>query len=82
MAMKKAMGRKSAPKMGSRVTLKPTKPGQKKITFKAGGLHQSTGTPTGQKIPAAKRAKALAGGYGPKAKKQAMFAKNVLKGKK
>jgi hypothetical protein len=68
-------------KMGSKVTLKPTKKGQKKITFKAGGLHQSTGTPAGQKIPAAKRAKALAGGYGAKAKKQANFARNVLTGR-
>lgn len=73
--------RKSTPKMGSKVTLK-AKPGQKKITFKAGGLHASTGTPSGQKIPAAKRKKALAGGYGPKAKRQAQFAKNVLTGKK
>lgn len=72
--------KKSTPKMGAKVTLK-AKPGQKKITFKAGGLHQSTGTPAGQKIPAGKRAKALSGGFGAKAKKQADFAKNVLIGR-
>lgn len=57
----------------------PAKGDKKAITFTPGGLHKSTGTPAGQKIPAAKRKKALAGGYGPKAKKQAQFAKNVLK---
>ena len=55
-------------------------PGKKPIKFKEGGLHRSTGTPQDKKIPAAKMQKALSGGYGPKAKKQAMFAKNVLKG--
>ena len=69
------------PKTGQKVTLKPKKPGQKKISFKAGGLHASTDTPQGQKIPASKRKKALAGGYGAKAKKQAQFAKNVLTGR-
>lgn len=69
-------------KMGAKVTLKPTKPGQKKITFKAGGLHASTGTPKGQKIPAGKMKAAASGKLGPKAKKQAQFKKNVLTGKK
>lgn len=55
--------------------------GQKPITFEKGGLHRSTGTPMGQKIPASKMQKALSGGYGKKAEKQANFAKNVLKGK-
>jgi len=68
--------------MGAKVTLKPTKPGQKKITFKAGGLHASTGTPMGKKIPAKKKAAALAGKLGKKAKAQANFAKNVLVGKR
>lgn len=68
-------------KMGSKVTLK-ARPGQKKISFKAGGLHQSTGTAAGKKIPASKKAAALAGKYGAKAKKQARFAKNVLTGRK
>lgn len=68
--------------VGAKVTLKPTKPGQKKITFKKGGLHSSTGTPQGQKIPAKKKAAALAGKFGTKAKKEAQFAKNVLTGRK
>jgi len=60
-------------------TITPTKAGQKPITFKEGGLHASTHTPAGQKIPASKIAAASAGKYGPKAKKQAAFYKNVLK---
>lgn len=57
-------------------------PGKKPITFKAGGLHTSTGTPAGKKIPAGKMAKAAKGSLGPKAKKQALFAKNILTGPK
>ncbi len=79
---KMAKARKgSTPKPGQTKTLK-AKPGQKKITMKVGGLHASTGTPQGQKIPASKLKKAMAGGYGPLAKKQAMFMMNVLTGKK
>lgn len=74
----KASTPKSAPK---KVTLK-AKPGQKKITFKPGGLHKSLGLSPGTKIPAAAMSRAMAGHYGPTAKKQAMFAKNVLVGKK
>lgn len=55
------------------------KEGKKPISFHPGGLHESTHTPAGEKIPATKRAAALAGKYGPKAEKQADFAKNVLK---
>lgn len=55
------------------------KAGHKPISFHTGGLHESTHTPPGEKIPASKRAAALAGNYGPKAKKQALFARNVLK---
>ena len=54
-------------------------PGKKPITFKKGGLHRSLNVPAGKPIPSAKRQAALAGKYGPKAKKQAQFAKNVLK---
>lgn len=61
-------------------TIKPAEPGQKPITFQKGGLHETTGTPMGQKIPAAKIAAALAGQYGKKGKEQAFFMKNVLKG--
>lgn len=59
----------------------PAIPGHKSITFSKGGLHRSTNTPLGQKIPAAKKAKALAGGFGAKAEQQAQFAKNVLVGR-
>lgn len=69
------------PKVGQKVTLK-AKPGQKKITFKKGGLHKSLGVPVGQKIPAAKLAAAKAGKYGPLAKRQAMFMHNILVGRK
>jgi hypothetical protein len=66
----------------AKTTLKPTKRGQKKIAFQKGGLHSSTGTPPGKKIPAAKRRAARSGKLGPKAKKQELFAENVLVGRK
>jgi hypothetical protein len=56
--------------------------GQKPIAFQPGGLHASTGTPAGQKIPPAKMAAALNGSLGPKAKQRAEFAVNVLGAKK
>jgi hypothetical protein len=58
------------------------KKGAKPIHFQTGGLHRSTGTPAGKPIPAKKKAAALAGKLGPKAQKQAQFAKNVLTGRK
>ena len=58
------------------------KEGQKPIHFKEGGLHQSLNVPQGEKIPASKMSSALEGEEGPKAKKQAELAKNVLTGKK
>lgn len=69
-------------KAGQKVTLKPTKKGQKTITFTRGGLHKALGIPMGQKIPPAKMAAALRGDYGPRAKKEAQFAKNVLTGRR
>lgn len=63
-------------KVGDTVVMK--KPGKKTISFKKGGLHTSLGVQQGKKISAAKMKEALAGKYGAKAKKQAMFAKNVL----
>lgn len=63
-------------------TVQPTKKGEKPITFNKGGLHKSTGTPVGKKIPEKKMDAALSGKDGPKAEKQANFAKNVLTGKK
>lgn len=63
-------------------TIKPEKKGQKPITFNKGGLHASTGTPAGKKIPAKKLAEAKEGKLGPKAKKQEEFRENVLTGRK
>ena len=48
--------------------------GKKPIAFKKGGLHKALGVPQGEKIPASKKAAALAGRYGPKVKKMANFA--------
>lgn len=48
-------------------------------TKNKGGLHRSTGTPAGQKIPASKMAKASSGALGPKAQKQANLAKTLGK---
>lgn len=53
--------------------------GKNQIKFHPGGLHTSTHTPQGEKISPTKRAAALHGAYGPKAEKQALFAKNILK---
>lgn len=53
--------------------------GKKPITFKKGGLHKSTGTPAGEKIPESKLKAAASGKYGPKAKKQAALAKGLKK---
>ena len=63
-------------------TIKPEKKGEKPITFKKDGLHESTKTPAGEKIPAKKMSAALEGKDGKKAEKQANFAKNVLTGPK
>lgn len=67
------------PKAGQRVTLQPKKKGQKKITYTKGGLHKSLSVPQGEPIPKSKLRAALAGQYGPTAKKQAQMAKNVFK---
>ena len=48
-------------------------------TKNKGGLHRATGTPSGSKIPAKKLAKASAGGFGPKAKKEAALARTLGK---
>lgn len=50
----------------------------KPLNFKPGGLHKSTGTPKGQKIPKSKIRAAMAGRFGKKAVKQANMAKNVF----
>ena len=54
----------------------------KSIKFSKGGLHRSTNTPAGEKIPAKKLAAAKAGKLGPKAAKQAALAKGLAKMRK
>ena len=54
------------------------KRGQKPITFNKGGLHRTTHTPAGQKIPAEKVEKAARGDYGALGVKQASLAKGAL----
>lgn len=66
--------------LSSKATETIRKAGKNPITFKRGGLHRHTHTPMGQKIPDSKVRKAMAGGFGPEAKKEAMFDKNVLTG--
>jgi len=58
--------------------IKPTKAGQKPINFTPGGLHTSLGVPQGQPLPPGKVAAAASGAAGAKARKQALFLKNVL----
>jgi hypothetical protein len=60
-------------------TIEPKHAGQKPIKFHEGGLHESTGTPSGKPISAAKHSKAASGSLGPKAEKQENFYRNVLK---
>ena len=64
------------------VTLKKTNPSQHTIHFKKGGLHQTLGISQSEKIPSNLMEAAIEGRKGAKAKKEAMFAKNVLTGKK
>ena len=58
------------------------KEGKKPIHFKKGGLHETTHTPMGDKIPESKIQAAAAGKYGAKGKKEVNFMRNVLTGKK
>lgn len=67
---------------GKTQTVTPKSPGQKPLSFKAGGLHASLGVPQGKKIPSGKMRAALSGKDGKKAKKEALFKKNVLTGRK
>ena len=48
--------------------------GGKPLTFKKGALHQQLGVPESEPISTAKKEAALAGEYGPLAKKRATFA--------
>lgn len=54
-----------------RVTMR--KKGRKPISFKKGALHRQLHVPEGQPIPESKKRAALAGRYGPQAKKRAVF---------
>ena len=67
---------KGKPRVGAKETIRAK--GKDPVTFKRGGLHASLGVPQGKPIPAKKMQEALAGKHGPKAQKQAEFAKNVL----
>jgi len=58
--------------MTKRVTIR--KKGRKPITFRKGALHRALGVPQGKPIPAGKKRAALAGRYGPKVKRMAVFA--------
>lgn len=65
------------PKVGARITIKEK--GKKPMSFTKGNLHKAVHVPQGTKIPASKMRAAAAGKYGAKAKKEALFAENVLK---
>ena len=65
--------------MAKKIKVIKGKNGQKPIKFHEGGLHESTGTAPGKKIPQNKLAEAASGRLGPKAKKQEQFYENVLK---
>ena len=67
-----------AKKKTTKVTMKPRKKGQKKVTFTKGGLHKSLGVPMGEKIPAGMMSAAASGKYGPRAMKQAHMAMGML----
>lgn len=56
----------------AKVTIK--KKGKKPITFEKGALHRALKVPEGEPIPEGKKRAALAGRYGPKVKKMAVFA--------
>ncbi len=55
---------------------------KKPISFTPGALHKNLHVKAGEKIPATKMQKALSGAAGPKARREALFAKNVLTGKR
>lgn len=65
--------------VGGTQVIKPQKKGQKPVAFKKGGLHETTHTPQGEKIPESKIQAALRGEYGKRGKKQAVMATGLLK---
>lgn len=48
--------------------------GKKPLVFRKGALHRALGVPEREPIPPGKKAAALAGKFGPKVKKMAVFA--------
>lgn len=66
------MARKARPKRARTVTVRAK--GKKPISFEEGALHRQLGVPEGQPIPESKKRAALAGRYGPLAKKRAVLA--------
>lgn len=58
--------------------------GKKAIKFRKGALHRALGVPEDQPIPASKKRAALAGRYGPEAKRMATnaFRGILAKGRK
>lgn len=59
---------------GGVVVIGPLKEGQEPIHFQKGGLHKALHISQGQPIPEGKKQAALAGKYGQKIKKEAIFA--------
>jgi len=66
------MARRKTPKVGEKVTIRAK--GKKPLSFTKGKLHRLLGVPQDKKIPQSKVKAALAGKYGPEAKKAAVFA--------
>jgi len=60
-------------KVGGTVVIKGKK-GQKPLVHEKGALHEKLGVPQDKTIPPGKKAAALAGKYGPLAKKEAIYA--------
>lgn len=61
-------------KMKSTKTVVIRSRGKKPVKFKGGALHQQLHVPPNEPIPPGKKADALAGQYGPLAKKRAVMA--------
>ena len=49
-----------------------------KVRYVKGGLHKTTGTPEGEKIPKSKWRAALSGSYGPKGQAQARLGLGLM----
>lgn len=69
---RKIPGKSVAP--GGTVVIEPQEEGQEPLHFKKGALHKALGVPLDQPIPESKKRAALAGKYGPKVRRMAIFA--------